>query len=1042
MKNSATANTYLSLTQLLVERAHEFKDSFILGVPDKNLKITSYTYGQIELAVNLLATHYATVLTPRAKGDAATKLTVALLAPSGYDYVITELALSRIGYTVLFVSVNNSAEATAHLCKETGSTALFVAPQYQKVADESIQFLPEGYKLEVLPLADSGVYGAEAQAKNPTCVYERALTPAEEAPLICFIVHSSGSTGFPKPIYTTHSAFVFNIAGNFGLQGFTTLPLYHNHGHSCLYRAFHSNKPLWLFPASDLPLTTSNVLGILEQPEVHAQALYGVPYVYKLLGESPEGIKKLQAFELCLFGGSAMPSELGDQLVDAGIKLVGHYGSTETGQLMTSFRDYETDKEWEWNRVSDQLAPFVKFEERDEGRWEIVVLDGWKGKVVKNRPDGSYAMSDLFVKHPSRPNLFKFVGRIDDTLVLMNGEKVNPVPIELALKQDPAISEAIVFGAERTQAGAIILLSENADPKLSREATLALIAPAVKFANAAAPTHSRLSEELIILLPFGTAIPRADKGSFIRRKVYVAFKEQIDRAYAALEGDDGVDEKEKKKVGSVEEMEAHIFKLVKDVSGSDVGLKKDTDLFTFGLDSLAAGRIRNSLQRDFNLSGHKLSTNFVFENPSVELSAAFIVAVASGKKIKELTQVEQMTAMVEKYRRFNIIPTRHAKDATSVPSLAVVVLTGATGSLGANILAALLKNPSVKKVYNLVRGKDDADATKRVKASMADKGLAIGDDPRVISLASDFAEENLGLTAARYAEIAKEVTCILHNAWSVNFNLSMSSFEPHVRGACNFIKLQLDSDYLASFYFASSVSAVASWPGPGNVPEAVTPDPETAQDMGYARSKWVTEKLCQIASETTPARAVVLRIGQMVGSTLDGRWNETEAVTLIFKSADTIRALPALPETPSWLPVDVAADSILELATLPAPPLHTSQVWHVMQPKTIPYSSVLDSLEANGMKFERVNPQEWVRRLRTGPQDPNINPTIKLLTFFENKYDHPPGEDTVVKRFPLTCDETLAASKHLREAPLVDAELMGKFVERWRATGFLAPAKA
>lgn len=66
-------------------------------------------------------------------------------------------------------------------------------------------------------------------------------------------------------------------------------------------------------------------MNILEQPSVQPDALFGVPYVYKLLGETDDGIKTLRKFKLCLFGGSAMPTELGDRLVDAGVKLAGHY---------------------------------------------------------------------------------------------------------------------------------------------------------------------------------------------------------------------------------------------------------------------------------------------------------------------------------------------------------------------------------------------------------------------------------------------------------------------------------------------------------------------------------------------------------------------------------------------------------------------------------------------------------------------------------------------------------------------------------------------
>lgn len=80
--------------------------------------------------------------------------------------------------------------------------------------------------------------------------------------------------------------------------------------------------------------------------------------------------------------------------------------------------------------------------------------------------------------------------------------------------------------------------------------------------------------------------------------------------------------------------------------------------------------------------------------------------------------------------------------------------------------------------------------------------------------------------------------------------------------------------------------------------------------ISSAQSKWVTEKLCQIAARTTPMYTAVLRtylvlyegdftrmidddvshgsfsstgIGQMVGDTTNGIWNESEGISLIFK---------------------------------------------------------------------------------------------------------------------------------------------------------------
>jgi thioester reductase-like protein len=66
--------------------------------------------------------------------------------------------------------------------------------------------------------------------------------------------------------------------------------------------------------------------------------------------------------------------------------------------------------------------------------------------------------------------------------------------------------------------------------------------------------------------------------------------------------------------------------------------------------------------------------------------------------------------------------------------------------------------------------------------------------------------------------------------------------------------------------------------------------------MGYARSKWVTENLVAKAAISRGIRAESFRLGQMVGDTVNGVWNETEAISLLVKSAQTIGAMPDLGE--------------------------------------------------------------------------------------------------------------------------------------------------
>jgi hypothetical protein len=90
----------------------------------------------------------------------------------------------------------------------------------------------------------------------------------------------------------------------------------------------YAAKPLYLFPTGTIPLTSANVIKLLKQaPDV--EALYGVPLALKLLAETPEGLQVLKDLKLVMFGGSPCPDELGDLLVNEGVRLVGHYGLSE-----------------------------------------------------------------------------------------------------------------------------------------------------------------------------------------------------------------------------------------------------------------------------------------------------------------------------------------------------------------------------------------------------------------------------------------------------------------------------------------------------------------------------------------------------------------------------------------------------------------------------------------------------------------------------------------------------------------------------------------
>lgn len=231
--------------------------------------------------------------------------------------MITFLALSRMGFAVLFLSTRLPTEAYVSLLQKTSCTKIVASPRFASTIT-AIQSHP--YALAPFQQQDRTVYAR--RPAGPRFVRHTELVSEENC--ISFIVHSSGSTGLPKPIFQTHRACLSNYALGSGMRAFVTLPLFHNHGLATTFRGIVSGKRTVLYNAN-LPLTNGHLVEAMRAAE--PESFHCVPYALKVLAETEEGIEALQRCKLVLFGGSSCPDELGDALVARGVYLVGHYGA-------------------------------------------------------------------------------------------------------------------------------------------------------------------------------------------------------------------------------------------------------------------------------------------------------------------------------------------------------------------------------------------------------------------------------------------------------------------------------------------------------------------------------------------------------------------------------------------------------------------------------------------------------------------------------------------------------------------------------------------
>ncbi|KIY63134.1 L-aminoadipate-semialdehyde dehydrogenase [Cylindrobasidium torrendii FP15055 ss-10] len=951
-----------SITELISVRARDNADDTFVYTGDASdgnkVSLRSLTFKEGVAAVDRLAWHYSKLnICPKPPvGEVPPVQVISVLTSSSIDETLLEIALAKLGLTALLLAANNSVTTVAHLIKLTKATHLIYGAKFEATAKEaSATLAAQDYYIEIIPEAWFPLWGPQGVSNSSIEPFAPYLSGDQEASRPAVILHSSGSTGFPKPVFLPHSAMVYISAHNQFSAVFSTLPVFHGAGHFLIFASIYAGGYVCIFPPH-LPLTPANICEVIAQLTPRARQIFAVPYVVKLLGETEEGVRAMAAMDFVATTGAPIPNDLGDRLVTAGVNLMSLYGATEIGSLMTSVRNYALDKLWNWVRPSAVTIDYLVFEPQGDDTFELVIKDGFPTKVQTNRPDGSYATKDLFRRHPDHPNFYQYLGRLDDTLVHSLGEKTNPVPMENCIRgNSPFVKEAIVFGAGRSQTGCLILPADEGE-NMTTDEFLDMVWPVIEQANEEAPSHSRIVREMVEILPHDTVIPVAPKMSIVRPACYAKFADIIDSVYKRMERDENVGEK--KKLFGVE-LEDYLFKTVSSVLDTHhaAGLNLTVDLFAFGVDSLHASRIHNHIQQEIDLGEHKVGSTVVYDHPSIKKLAAYLEQLQSGGTVKTGTDHEKMLSYVEKW--LAEVKPRSVSGGQAKPTDArVVVLTGATGSLGVHILSRLTASSAVRKVICLSRAKSHEDSLSRLRRSAVLRKVQI-DEKKMISYSATVQAPFLGLTEEQYDELKSEVTDIVHNAWPVNFVMNVDSFDEHIGGAANLMNLALETPWSepATFLFSSSIACRMASPGEfcdENFPQT----PATAAGSGYAQSKWVVEKLSEKAHEKTGLPVAVLRIGQMSGDSVNGIWNETEAWPLLFKSANTVGALPVVDEHPSWLPVDYAGEAIVEIILNASKP--AARVYNIVNPNTeTNFEDMLDWIAEAGLEVTDVIHNAW-----------------------------------------------------------------------------------
>lgn len=752
------------------------------------------------------------------------------------------------------------------------------------------------------------------------------------------------------------------------------------------------------------------------------KALFMPPSVAEQLLQELDGLALFRGIDFLCYAGGPLSQNAGD-LLSGVTGLCQYYGSTETfqvQQLVPHPRDWAY---MEWHPQSKiQMQPYSM----ENNVYELVVIPDESTAVYHIYPDlREYRTKDLFEQHPTKEKLWRFYGKTDDIIVLSNGQKVNPIPMEASLQANPMITRALVLGQGKPQVALLVELQHERQEEPAMFITDNLWT-LIDRVNAQFPAHSRITRSKIIIGNSDKPLTCSAKGTILRKATAAAYENEVNLLYET---------ELIKCASSISNLEkirdqASIKDLVKASVGSllpEMEFLGHEDLYSSGLDSLKTVELIQILQeRLSNLTNEPPSfpNDFVYRNSTIDaLSSALcrFLDISPESPTDMPTSPFSVAAMIEKY-------------TADLGSGITVILTGSSGSLGSYILYELLHEPRITKIYCLDRSLHVKEKLMETYAGRYED-LSCINDTKVVFTQVDLTQKQFGLSISEFNELLHQTDIVIHNAWMVDFNMRLQSFEPLIQGVRSLIDFSIQSDRHSRIVFVSSVSSVQN-ASTQKVPqtfieESILDDIDIASGTGYGESKYVAERILAIAHEMRQVPVSILRVGQIAGPIRTcGVWPSREWVPSLIQTSKTLSLLPEIDRAIDWIPIDTMAKVVLDISL--STNVHGLQVYNLINPSTTPWKTFLNPLHHElGLHVKVVPLVEWVGELER--HDANdvakrtFMPALKFLPFFRSI------ESATNEKHFIT-HNAVASSKTMAELGPVSEEWVMSWVQQLKCT--------
>jgi amino acid adenylation domain-containing protein/thioester reductase-like protein len=473
---------------------------------------------------------------------------------------------------------------------------------------------------------------------------------------------------------------------------------------------------------------------------------------------------------------------------------------------------------------------------------------------------------------------------------------------------------------------------------------------------------------------------------------------------------------------------------------------RNDDFFSLGGHSLLAAqmiaRIRETFRIDVRHSSFLLRE--FLETPTVAGLAEAVEMVRDATpsvRAKKGTSIDyDAEARLDFSIRFDAPRVEQPPDDP-----AAVLLTGATGFLGAFLLHELLKQTRAD-IYCLVRAPDLDAARKRIETNLRQND--VWDErvsARIIPVLGDLSQLLLGLSPEKFAELAEKLDVIYHNGSLVNFIYPYTALKAaNVGGTQEVIRLATQAR-LKPVHYISTLAVLTSYGflGVRSVAEDVPLAHANQLYMGYPESKYVAEKmLMQASQQGLPVS--IYRPHDVTGHSQSGAWKTEGFLCSFLRSLFEIGAAPDLSILLDFAPVDYVTRAIVHIA-MNEPAVGTA--FHLNNPRYNKLSKIIAKMQALGYSIQKLPYHSWVQKLLDYTAR---NPTSSIAPFVPLFVER--WSEAQISLFEMYSEERVPVfdARNTRVAlqgtgivcPPVDDALLDRYLKFFMQIGFLPPPPA